>query len=39
MVVETLAYWAVPVFFMITGVTLLGYREKYSTATFFKNGF
>lgn len=39
MVVETLAYWAVPVFFMITGVTLLGYREKYSTATFFKKRF
>lgn len=36
MAVETLAYWAVPVFFMISGATLLGYREKYTTGTFFK---
>lgn len=36
MIVETLAYWAVPVFFMISGATLLGYREKYSTSVFLK---
>ena len=33
---EVLFYWAVPVFFMLTGATLMGYREKYSTKTFFK---
>ena len=36
MAVETLAYWAVPVFFMISGATLLGYRDKYTTGVFFK---
>ena len=36
MLVETLAYWAVPVFFMISGATLLGYREKYATKIFFQ---
>ena len=35
MVIETLAYWAVPIFFMISGAMLLGYREKYSTYIFF----
>lgn len=34
--VQILAHWAVPIFFMLTGATLLGYREKYSTAVFFK---
>ena len=32
---EVVFYWAVPVFFMITGVTLIGYREKYTTKYFF----
>lgn len=36
MIVETLCYWAVPVFFMITGTTLLGYRERYTTGTYLK---
>lgn len=36
MVVETLAYWAVPVFFMISGATLMEYRNKYSTKIYFK---
>lgn len=36
MFVEAAAYWAVPVFFMISGATLMGYRDKYSTGTFFK---
>lgn len=36
MIVETVAYWAVPVFFMISGATLLGYRDKYSTTVFLK---
>lgn len=36
LVVECGLYWAVPVFLMITGVNLLNYREKYSTAVYFK---
>lgn len=39
LVVECVFYWAVPVFLMISGATLLGYREKYSTAEFFKKRF
>lgn len=34
--VETLCYWAVPIFFMISGANLLSYRQKYSTLTFLK---
>ena len=34
--IQTLAHWAVPVFFMITGATLLDYRDKYDTPTFCK---
>lgn len=33
--VDCLFYWAVPIFFMLTGATLMGYREKYDTKTFF----
>ena len=33
--VDSFFYWAVPVFFMLTGATLLGYRDKYDTKTFF----
>ncbi|MEE8716012.1 MAG: acyltransferase [Coriobacteriales bacterium] len=36
LVVECVFYWAVPIFFMISGATLMGYRERYDTATFFK---
>lgn len=36
MIFQAMAHWAVPVFFMITGVTLLGYRTKYDTKTFLK---
>lgn len=36
LIVETIAYFAVPIFIMITGATLLNYREKYDTKTFFK---
>lgn len=32
---ETFFYWPVPVFFMISGATLINYRERYSTKTFF----
>lgn len=35
-VVEVLAYWAVPVFFMLSGATMMNYRERYTTATFIK---
>lgn len=36
LVIECAFYWAVPVFLMISGANLLNYREKYSTAVFFK---
>lgn len=39
LVVECVFYWAVPIFFMITGATLMNYREKYSTKEFFKKRF
>ena len=32
--VEVLAYWAVPIFFMLPGVTMMNYRDRYSTGTF-----
>lgn len=35
LIVETVAYWAVPVFFMLTGATLMDYRKRYSTKEFF----
>lgn len=34
-VVQILAHWAVPIFFMLTGATLMGYREKYDTKKLF----
>lgn len=34
--IRAIAYCAVPVFFMITGATLIDYRERYGTKTFFK---
>lgn len=34
--VETVAYWAVPIFFMLSGATLMEYRKKYDTKTYFK---
>lgn len=39
MAVETLGYWAVPVFFMLSGATLMNYRKRYSTKEFFKKRF
>lgn len=36
LIVEVVAYWAVPVFFMLTGATLLNYSERYSTKIFFE---
>ena len=35
LIVETVAFWAVPVFFMLTGATLVEYRKRYSTKEFF----
>lgn len=37
--IETVCYWAVPVFFMISGATLLNYRERYSTKEFLQKRF
>ena len=34
--IDCIFYWAVPVFFMLSGATLIGYRKKYDTKTFFK---
>lgn len=34
-VIECVLYFAVPVFLMISGATLINYREKYDTKTFF----
>lgn len=36
LLIQTVMHFAVPVFFMITGTTLLEYRKRYSTKTFFK---
>lgn len=35
-VLQGMGIFAVPIFFMISGMNLLGYHEKYSTAVFFK---
>lgn len=34
--IECLFYFAVPVFFMITGITLIDYRDRYDTKEFWK---
>lgn len=39
LVVECFAYWAVPVFLMLSGANLLNYRNKYSTRIFFEKRF
>lgn len=39
LIIECIMYWAVPVFMMISGATLMNYREKYNTKTFFKKRF
>ena len=36
LIIETLFFFAVPIFFMLTGATLMAYRERYDTATFFR---
>ncbi len=35
-IIECVCYFAVPVFFMITGITLLDYQDRYSTKEYFK---
>ena len=35
-IIESVFYFAVPIFFMITGITLIDYRDKYDTQTYFK---
>ena len=37
--VEVFYYWPVPVFFMLSGATLMNYRKRYSTKEFFKKRF
>lgn len=32
--IEKTSYWAVPVFYMISGATLLNYRDRYSTTVY-----
>ena len=38
-IIENVSYFAVPVFFMISGATLIDYRERYSTKDFFVKRF
>ncbi|MCR5635996.1 MAG: acyltransferase [Clostridiales bacterium] len=38
-IIESLFYFAVPIFFMLTGATLLDYTERYGTVTFLKKRF
>ena len=37
--IEVFLYWPVPVFFMLTGATLMEYRSRYTTVEFFKKRF
>ena len=39
LVVECLCYCSVPLFIMLSGANLLGYKERYSTTVFFKKRF
>lgn len=39
LLVDVLAYWAVPVFVMLSGATLMNYRSRYSTKVFLKRRF
>lgn len=34
--IHSLLYWPVPIFFMLSGATLMDYRERYDTKTFMK---
>lgn len=35
-IIESVFYFAVPIFFMISGTTLLEYRDRYDTKTYFR---
>lgn len=39
LILECAFYWAVPVFFMLSGATLVDYRERYNTKAFFIHRF
>lgn len=39
LVVEVIGFFAVPIFLMISGATLMEYRKRYDTRTFFKKRF
>ena len=39
LIFEVVLYWAVPVFIMLSGATLMKYKERYDTKTFFKKRF
>ena len=36
LIVECFCYWCVPVFLMVSGANLVGYKERYSTGVFLK---
>lgn len=36
LIIECICFWAVPIFLMLTGATLMRYREKYDTKTFYR---
>ena len=38
-IIECVFYFAVPIFFMITGATLIDYQDRYDTKMFFKRRF
>lgn len=37
--IEVVCYWAVPIFFMLSGANLMRYTDRYDTKTFFKKRF
>lgn len=39
LIIECVCFWAVPVFFMISGATLLDYRTRYTTREYFQKRF
>ena len=39
LLVEVFVYWPVPIFFMLSGATLMDYRKRYTTKEFFKKRF
>lgn len=39
LITETVFYWAVPLFFMLSGATLMNYRDRYTTKEYFSKRF